>query len=74
MDRFFGSLARVVVRLRIPIILVWIAVAVVGTMTLPSMTSEIHNTNSQFLPASAPSSRAAAWPPRSSATPRRPAR
>ncbi|HET9072298.1 MAG TPA: MMPL family transporter [Acidimicrobiales bacterium] len=60
MDRFFGSLARVVVRLRIPIILVWIAVAVVGTMTLPSMTSEINNNNSQFLPTSAPSSRAAA--------------
>jgi RND superfamily putative drug exporter len=57
-DRFFGGLGRTVVRFRWIVLAVWI-VAVVGTTKLPSLSSEINNDNSQFLPATTPSSRAA---------------
>jgi len=57
-DRFFGALGRTVVRFRWVVIALWI-VAVVATAKLPSLSSEINNDNSQFLPASTPSSRAA---------------
>ena len=57
-DRFFGGLGRTVVRFRWVVLALWI-VAVVGTATLPSLSSEINNDNSQFLPATTPSSRAA---------------
>jgi RND superfamily putative drug exporter len=42
------------------VILAWVALAVVTTIALPSMGSEVNNDNTQFLPASAPSSRASA--------------
>ena len=59
-ERFFAALGRLAVRARWLVILAWVAVAVVTTIALPSMGSEVNNDNTQFLPASAPSSRAAA--------------
>jgi RND superfamily putative drug exporter len=59
MDRFFRALARTVVRYRFVVVAAWIAIAIVASITLPSMTSEINNNNSQFLPASSPSEQAA---------------
>jgi RND superfamily putative drug exporter len=56
-DRFFGGLGRFVVRFRWLVLAIWI-VAVVATAALPSLSSEINNDNSQFLPASTPSSQA----------------
>jgi RND superfamily putative drug exporter len=57
-DRVYGALGRTVVRFRFVVVALWI-VAVVLTAKLPSLSSEINNDNSQFLPASTPSSRAA---------------
>ena len=59
MNRVFSGLARFVVRYRFLVVAAWIVVAVVATKALPSMTSEVNNNNSQFLPASAPSEQAA---------------
>jgi putative drug exporter of the RND superfamily len=59
LDRFFDALGRTVVRFRYAIVLVWILLIVVASRTLPSLGSEVNNDNSQFLPASAPSSVAA---------------
>ncbi len=56
MNRFFAPLGRFVVKFRFVIVLVWIVVLVVSTHSLPSLSSEVNNNNSQFLPASAPSS------------------
>ena len=55
-DRFFSALGRVVVRFRCLVVAVWIALIVVTSAALPSLGSEVNNDNSQFLPASAPSS------------------
>ena len=60
MTRAFTRLARAVVRFRVLVVLAWVVLAILATKTLPSMTSEVNNNNSQFLPASAPSERAAA--------------
>ena len=60
MNKFFSGLGRNVVRFRFLVVLLWIVVAVVSTRALPSLGSEVNNNNSQFLPASAPSSQAAA--------------
>ncbi len=59
MNRFFARLGHVVVRFRLLVVLLWVVLAVVTARTLPSLSSEVNNNNSQFLPASAPSSRAA---------------
>jgi putative drug exporter of the RND superfamily len=59
LDRFFDALGRTVVRFRYAIVLAWIILIVVASRTLPSLGSEVNNDNSQFLPASAPSSVAA---------------
>ncbi len=59
MTRFFTGLGRFVVRFRVLIVVLWVVVLVVSTKALPSLSSEVNNDNSQFLPASAPSSRAA---------------
>lgn len=59
MNRIFSGLGRFVVRYRVVIVLAWIIVLVVSTKALPSLGSEVNNNNSQFLPASAPSSKAA---------------
>ena len=40
--------------------LLWIVVAVVATLALPSMDSEVNNNNAGFLASSAPSQQAAA--------------
>ncbi|MGA2471116.1 MAG: MMPL family transporter [Solirubrobacteraceae bacterium] len=58
-DRIFSALGRTVVRFRWLVIAGWIAVIVLTSATLPSLSSEINNDNSQFLPASTPSSQAA---------------
>ena len=58
-ERFFAGLGRFSVRFRWPVILAWIAIAVVASITLPSMGSEVNNDNSQFLPSNAPSVQAA---------------
>jgi RND superfamily putative drug exporter len=58
-ERFFQALGRFSVRARWLVILAWAAVAVIASLALPSMGSEVNNNNSQFLPASAPSERAA---------------
>ena len=58
-DRFFSALAGSVVRFRWLVVAVWIALIVVTSVAFPSLSSEVNNDNSQFLPASTPSSRAA---------------
>jgi len=58
-NTFFAGLGRFVVRFRFLVVLLWIIVAVVSSRALPSLSSEVNNDNSQFLPASAPSSQAA---------------
>jgi RND superfamily putative drug exporter len=58
-NRFFVGLGRTVVRFRFLVVALWIVVAVVSARTLPSLSSEVNNDNSQFLPATAPSSQAA---------------
>ena len=58
-DRFFTALARVVVRFRWLVVALWIAVVVITSAAFPSLSSEINNDNSQFLPSSTPSSQAA---------------
>jgi len=59
MNRFFSALGRNVVRYRYLVLAAWIAIAVVASITLPSLGSEVNNDNSQFLPKSAPSEQAA---------------
>jgi RND superfamily putative drug exporter len=59
MHRFFEGLGRFVVRFRFLVVLAWIVLLVVSARALPSLGSEVNNDNSQFLPASAPSERAA---------------
>ena len=58
-DRLYGRLARFVVRFRWLVVAAWIVAIVVTSSAFPSLSSEINNDNSQFLPASTPSSRAA---------------
>ena len=55
-ERFFAALGHFSVRARWLVILAWVAVAIIASIALPSMGSEVNNDNSQFLPASAPSS------------------
>jgi len=54
MDRFFGALGRAIVRFRWLVLLGWVVVAIVATLTLPTLGSEINNDNSHFLPSSSP--------------------
>ncbi|HLI14848.1 MAG TPA: MMPL family transporter [Acidimicrobiales bacterium] len=58
-DRIFASLGRATVRFRWVILLAWLAAALVCSRALPSLGSEVNNSNSQFLPANAPSTVAA---------------
>jgi RND superfamily putative drug exporter len=58
-DRAFGSLGRGVVRFRWVIIAVWVVGTVLSVHVLPSLSSQVNNDNSKFLPASAPSNQAA---------------
>ncbi len=58
-DRLFSGLGRAVVRFRFLVVGAWIALIVVSAITLPSLGSEVNSNNSQFLPSSSPSVRAA---------------
>ncbi len=58
MTKFFEKLGKGVVKYRYLVILLWIAVIIISSKTLPSLGSEVNNDNSQFLPASAPSQKA----------------
>src|ERR1700689_1472762 len=60
MDRIFENFGRAIVRFRFLVVLGWIVVAVVATLALPSMDSEVNNNNAGFLASSAPSQQAAA--------------
>jgi len=55
----FAALGRFTVRHRWSIIVGWVAVTIVATLALPSLSSVEKNSNSQFLPADAASVRAA---------------
>ncbi|MGP8163568.1 MAG: MMPL family transporter [Acidimicrobiales bacterium] len=54
MDRFFAAFGRAVERFRWFVLLGWIVVVVVSTITLPTLSSEINNDNSHFLPSTSP--------------------
>ncbi len=58
-ERFFAALGRFSVRFRWFVIAAWVAIAIIVSIALPSMGSEVNNDNSQFLPSSAPSEQAA---------------
>ncbi|MGC1184493.1 MAG: MMPL family transporter [Candidatus Dormiibacterota bacterium] len=60
MSRFFSGLGPFVVRFRVLVVIGWIVVAVVCVHFLPTLASVSKDTNSAFLPASAPSSKAEA--------------
>ncbi len=59
MDLAFGALGRWVVKFRWLIIGIWVIGTVFAVKSLPSLSSQVNNDNSQFLPASAPSNQAA---------------
>jgi RND superfamily putative drug exporter len=56
----FAAIARFDVRFRWVIVVVWLVAVPLATKALPSLASVTKASNAQFLPASAPSSRAAA--------------
>ena len=56
----FEHLARLVIRFRWLVVVVWIVGAIAGSRLLPSLASATQSSNSQFLQSSAPSQRAAA--------------
>ncbi|MGH2928715.1 MAG: MMPL family transporter, partial [Solirubrobacteraceae bacterium] len=60
MSRAFTALGGFAVRFRWPVLVGWIAITVVAVQLLPSLASVTKDSNSAFLPASAPSERAAA--------------
>src|SRR5438876_5590617 len=60
MSRFFTGLGRFAVRFRFLIVLAWIVVTVLAVRLLPSLGDVAQDTTSGFLPAGAPSMRAAA--------------
>ncbi|MHB1526515.1 MAG: MMPL family transporter [Candidatus Dormibacteria bacterium] len=59
MSRFFAGLGRFVVRFRGPVVVAWVVVAVICVHLLPTLASVSKDSNSAFLPSSAPSMRAA---------------
>ncbi|HUY57491.1 MAG TPA: MMPL family transporter [Candidatus Micrarchaeaceae archaeon] len=59
MTRFFSGLGRFDVRFRVPLVIGWVVVVIVCVHLLPSLASVSKDTNSAFLPAGAPSSKAA---------------
>ncbi len=58
-DDIFRAIGRFAVRFRWPVVIFWIAAAVVLPLTLPSLASVTQGNNTAFLPASAPSEQAA---------------
>jgi putative drug exporter of the RND superfamily len=59
MDLAFGALGRWVVKFRWLVIAIWVIGTVFAVKSLPSLSSQVNNDNSQFLPATAPSNQAA---------------
>ncbi|HET9058868.1 MAG TPA: MMPL family transporter [Acidimicrobiales bacterium] len=57
-ERLFSAIGRSSVRYRWLVLVAWLAVAVLTSITMPSMGSEVNNDNTQFLPTSAPSAAA----------------
>jgi RND superfamily putative drug exporter len=58
-DALFAALGRGCVRFRWLVVLIWVAAAVAAVTQLPSLSSVTQGSNTKFLPASAPSERAA---------------
>ncbi len=58
-DAVYGAIGRFAVRFRWLVLLAWIVAAVMATTHFPSLSSVTQGNNQKFLPASAPSSRAA---------------
>src|SRR5712692_1545127 len=56
---YFAAAGRLSVRFRWVIVLIWVAGAVAATVLLPSLSSVTQSDNTSFLPASAPSQKAA---------------
>jgi putative drug exporter of the RND superfamily len=59
-DAIFGAIGRLAVRFRWLVVLLWIAGAMAAITQLPALSSVTQDNNTKFLPASAPSSHAAA--------------
>ncbi|MGA2873349.1 MAG: MMPL family transporter [Candidatus Dormibacteria bacterium] len=59
MTGLFSGLGRFAVRFRGPVVVAWLVVAVICVHLLPSLASVTKDTNSAFLPATAPSTKAA---------------
>jgi RND superfamily putative drug exporter len=55
----FGGLGRFTVKYRWLVVVLWVLVIIGSSRALPSLSSEVNNNNSQFLPSSAPSNQAA---------------
>ena len=58
-DAAFAALARLSVRLRWPLVVIWVALAALVPQVLPSLSSETKANNSDFLPKGTPILRAA---------------
>jgi putative drug exporter of the RND superfamily len=58
-DTAYEALARFVIRFRWPIVAFWIVVVIATSAAFPSLSSEVNNNNSAFLPSNAPSQKAA---------------
>jgi len=58
-NAFYAGLGRFVVKYRWLVIIVWVLGTVVAVKTLPSLGSQVNSNNSDFLPPSAPSVKAA---------------
>jgi len=58
-NTLFAALGRGTVRYRWIIVVVWVLGTVVAVRALPSLSSQVDNNNSAFLPANAPSNQAA---------------
>ncbi len=59
MSNFFHHLGRVVVKFRWPIVAIWVVLTIASVAFLPSLSSVVKNDNRAFLPANAPSIKAA---------------
>jgi RND superfamily putative drug exporter len=59
-DAIFSAIGRFAVRFRWLVVMAWIVAAIAAATQLPSLASVTQSNNSKFLPASAPSSHAAA--------------
>ncbi len=59
-DAIYGAIGRFSVRFRWLVLLIWIAAAIGASTQLPALSSVTQGNNQKFLPASAPSSQAAA--------------